>query len=111
MERLELPTLCSQSRCATRLRYTEKVDGLVDRQGFEPCGIPKEAGFTVPCSRPCCSRSVKVAPPAGFEPATPGFVGRYSDPVELERYETGFWCARVESNHPPPASETGALVR
>ena len=60
---------------------------MVDCQGIEPRGIPKEAGFTVRCSPQCCSQSdcFCMAPPERFELPTPTFEASCSCPAELGR--------------------------
>ena len=59
-----------------------------------------------------------MVPRTRFERATLGFVGQYSDPVELTGrnlktirafFADGRWCAQTNSNRRPLASEASAL--
>ena len=76
VERLELPTLWSQTRCATKLRYTEKVFSAY----FEDLHLIASSRIELlTISRPSsrCKYAV-FGTPDGIEPPTRGFSVRCS---------------------------------
>ncbi len=101
VERFELPTLWSQTRCATRLRYTPNK--LVQTKGLEPLWesrMRRLGRLPYHCLQNLVDRR-------GIEPR-PQACKAHVLPLSLSAHKT--WCPRRDSNSQNLASKTNTYT-